>query len=296
MEDKKAKHSETVSILLLMLTALIWGTAFVAQSVGMKYIKPFTFNFARFLIGGLVLLPVVSFTGKSRTAKGPARTETDRRSIKAGIICGVLLFAASSFQQFGILFTSVGKAGFITALYIIIVPVLGLFMKRKVPRTVWTAAVIALIGMYLLCVNEGFTISEGDILVFFCALVFSFHIMTVDHFSAGTDGVLISCVQFFTAGACSLCFMIPFEHPSFSAVLSAWLPVLYAGVLSCGVAYTLQIIGQKHVRPAIASLVMSLESVFSALAGWAILKETMSPKEVCGCILVFAAILIAQKS
>lgn len=286
---------------MLMLTALIWGTAFVAQSVGMDFVGPLTFNFARFLVGGLVLVPCMAILKKCGIADGSAlsagaKAERRRYGIRGGVRCGILLFLASTAQQYGILYTSVGKAGFITALYIIIVPLLGVFMKRRVPRLIWISALIALCGMYLLCMKGGGGFSRGDFLVFLCAVLFSFHIMNVDYFSPRTDGVFMSCVQFFTAGAVSGVLAFLLEHPVFDDILGGAAPILYAGVLSCGVAYTLQILGQKRVRPAVASLIMSLESVFSALAGWVVLNQKLSPKELLGCALVFAAILLAQRA
>lgn len=211
-----------------------------------------------------------------------------------GIACGLLLFAASSLQQIGIQYTTAGKAGFITAFYIVIVPVLGIFLKKKTGWKVWAAVVIALAGLYFLCMTEKFTVGKGDVLIFACALVFSVHILVIDHFSPKVDGVKMSCIQFFVCGIASLPFMFLLETPRAGAMLNGWMPLLYAGVLSCGVAYTLQIIGQKNVDPAIASLILSLESCFSVLAGWTVLGERLSMRESIGCTLMFAAIVLAQ--
>lgn len=278
---------------ILMLTAFIWGTAFVAQSVGMDYLEPFTFNGVRSLIGGVALLPCIVLLDKiNDKAKKPAGTKKDL--IAGGIACGFLLFAASSLQQMGIQYTSAGKAGFITAFYIVFVPVLGIFLKKKIGWKVWAAVVLALAGLYFLCITESFTIGKGDILIFLCALVFSAHILVIDHFSPKVDGVKMSCIQFFVCGVVSLPFMFLLETPRMVAIFDAWAPILYAGVLSCGVAYTLQIVGQKNVNPAIASLLLSLESCFSVLAGWVVLGERLSPREAVGCVLMFVAIILAQ--
>lgn len=214
--------------------------------------------------------------------------------ITGGIACGVLLFTAGSLQQAGIQYTTAGKAGFITAFYIVIVPVLGIFLHKKIKWKVWMAVLLALVGLYFLCITESFSIGKGDILVFLCALVFSVHILVIDHFSPKVDGVKMSCIQFFVSGILSLPFMFVLETPRLVAVAAAWMPLLYAGVLSCGVAYTLQILGQKNVNPAVASLILSLESCFSVLAGWIILGERLSFRESLGCILMFLAIILAQ--
>ena len=204
------------------------------------------------------------------------------------------MFGATTFQQFGIMQTSVGKTGFITALYVILVPILGIILGKKVGLRIWIGAVIAMVGFYLLCIKEGFSIAFGDILVFICAIIFALHIMTVDKYIPYVNGVMLSCIQFLVAGAISLVCMFVFETPSLSGILSAWQPILYAGIMSCGVAYTLQIIGQQYTNPFLASLILSLESVISVLAGWLFLGEMLSLKELAGCLLVFAAIIIAQ--
>lgn len=285
--DRKTMGSN----LLLALTAFIWGVAFVAQSVGMEYVRPFTFNACRFLIGGIVLIPCIVLFDKKNKRKEPKNQKT---AVVGGICCGSILFAASSFQQFGVASTTVGKAGFITALYIVIVPLLGIFLRKRIPWSVWVSVVLATIGMYLLCMTEGLKVGKGDIYVFVCAICFSFHILVIDYFSPKTDGVVMSCVQFFTAGIISAIMMLIFENPKLSAVFAAWAPILYAGIMSCGVAYTLQVVAQKNTDPVLASLILSLESAFSLLAGWVILGQKLSPKELGGCGLVFCAIILAQ--
>lgn len=286
------------SNLILVITALIWGAAFVAQSIGMEYVGPFTFNSVRSLLGALVLLPCIALLDKLKS-KNNINSVSDhnkdkRTLIKAGVFCGIALFAASSLQQIGIMYTTVGKAGFITALYIIIVPIIGIFFKKKVSVIVWFSAIIAVLGMYLLCIKEGFFIGKGDLLIMACALVFSIHILIIEHYSSLVDGVRMSFIQFFTCGILSAIPMLLFENPKWSAIITAWAPVLYAGVLSCAVAYTLQIIGQKNTSAPVASLILSLESVFSVLAGWLILNQTLTAREILGCSLVFCAIILAQ--
>ncbi len=295
MNRKKMRSS-----FLLLLTAFIWGTAFVAQSVGMEYVGAFTFNMCRFLLGGAVLLPAVLLMVRRVRQTHPegspsaARRSRIRDGIKGGLACGVVLFVASSFQQIGISMTTVGKSGFITALYIVLVPVCGVFMKKRIPRHVWLGVALATAGMYLLCVTESFTINRGDMYLFFCALSFTVHILVIDRVSPRADGILISCVQFFTAGVLSAVLTFLFETPRLAAILFAVSPILYSGVLSCGVAYTLQVIAQKDTDPTVASLLMSLESVFSLLAGWVILHQRLSARELSGCALVFAAVILAQ--
>ena len=289
---------QAISAAELLLTAFIWGVAFVAQSVGMDYIGPFTFNCVRSIIGGLVLIPLVLILGKKNrkdTVKTAEETKEYRKNtIIGGILCGICLCVASSFQQFGIMYTTVGKAGFITALYIIIVPILGIFLKKRVAPIVWVSSIIAVIGFYLLSISGQVSINKGDILVLICAVLFSVHILVIDYFSPKGEGVTISCIQFFTCGLlCGVCMFI-FENPQIGDILAAYLPILYAGVMSCGVAYTLQIIGQKSMDPTVASLILSLESVFSALAGWLILGQGLSGKELTGCALVFVAVFLAQ--
>ena len=285
--------------LILLLTALIWGTAFVAQSAGMEHVQPFTYNGVRTLIGGLVLIPVIFLFDRLKPAdQRPSpdeQKEIRRNSLIGGAACGVVLCVASSFQQFGISMTTAGKAGFITALYIVIVPLLGVFIKKKIPKITWLCVGIAVVGFYLLCVKEGFSVSAGDLLVLCCAFFFSIHIMVIDYFNGKqVDGVRMSCIQFLVAGLISLVLMLVFEQPSLENLWAAKCSILYAGVLSCGVAYTLQILGQRDTEPTTATLILSLESVFAALSGWALLHETLSFKELAGCALVFAAVILAQ--
>lgn len=299
--------------LLLLLTSFIWGSAFVAQSSGMDYVGPYTYNMARNVLAFLFLIPVIYVIGKKKgvtdnagsgtgiddVASGEANWNSillpDRTTLVGGIYCGLVMAVASSLQQIGITMTTAGKAGFITALYIILVPLMGVFIGKKIPRIIWFCVVLAMAGFYLLCVKEGFSISKGDILVLFCSVGFSVHIMTIDHFtSKGVDGVKMACIQFAVAAIVMTPVMFFLENPSVSGLLSAWMTIAYAGILSSGVGFTLQIVAQKDTDPTTATLIMSLESVFAAVSGCLFLNEVLLPKEILGCILVFVAVILAQ--
>lgn len=280
---------------VLMLTALIWGVAFVAQSVGGELVGPFTFNCVRSLLGGAVLLPMIPLLGRLSGNRREAPTAADRKNLwLGGVLCGVVLGLASGLQQLALQYASVGKAGFITALYIVIVPVLGVFFRRRPGAQVWVAVAVAVAGLYLLCWSGGAALGPGEWLLFGCSALFSLHILIIDRFSPLVDGVKLSCIQFFVAGLLCAVPTLLLERPAPAAVLAAWAPILYAGVLSCGVAYTLQVVAQKHVEPTLASLTLSLESVFSVLAGWLLLHQTLTGRELAGCALVFCAIVLAQ--
>lgn len=301
MSRKKVRNS-----FLLVITALIWGIAFVAQSEGGKAAGPFTFNCIRSFIGGLVLIPVIKIIDKiNPDNKKPVTKKEKNTLLLGGICCGTALFLASSFQQLGLyLGTPAGKAGFLTACYILLVPILGLFIKKHCGFNIWIGIVITIIGLYLLCMSDSLSFQLSDLLVLICALLFAVHILIIDHFSPLVDGVRMSCIQFLVCGALGV-FPMFFSEMGHSlegimkwlpnlATFSAWIPILYAGVMSCGVAYTLQIVGQNGLNPTIASMIMSLESVFSVIAGWIILNQTMGIRQLVGCGLIFVAIIIAQ--
>lgn len=285
---------------MLFLAALIWGFAFVAQSAGMDYVGPFTFNAVRCMIGAAVLVPVaLLYKPENTTDKqkdvGATWFQRNRTLLAGGILCGIFLGVATNLQQIGIMSTSVGKAGFLTALYIVLVPVAGLLFKKKCPATVWIGVICSLLGLYLLCMTEGsFTLAAGDLFLLGCAVVFTGHILVIDYFAPKVNGVWMSCIQFLVAGIISAVPMVLTETPTREAIFAAKLPILYAGVMSCGVAYTLQILGQKNYNPTIAVLILSLESCFSVLGGFLILQETLSARELFGCALMFAAIILAQ--
>lgn len=283
--------------IILFITAIIWGTSFVAQSEGMKYIEPFTYNSIRTLIGGVVLIPVI-FVFKAIGKRSPDYQKVNVKiTAIGGICCGLALCIASSFQQVGIVYTTAGKSGFVTALYVILVPVLELILGRKQSKKIWLCVFMAIAGFYLLCINGDFSINFGDLLTLICAVFFACHIIIIDRFlEKGADGMVMACVQFFTAGLVMAVFMFIFETPRVDRIMDANFTILYAGVMSCGVAYTMQIIGQRFTAPTLATLIMSLESVFAVLSGWLILGESLSLKEFFGCCLVFAAVIIAQVS
>lgn len=294
------KRTQLKNSLILLLTATIWGFAFVAQSVGMDHVGPFTFLAARSYIGAAVLLPVIFFRKRSGSENKPNLSSEEKKKsgkllLLGGMACGFFLMTASAFQQIGIQYTTVGRAGFITACYIILVPIISLiFFKKKCSPLIWIAVLLSLIGLYLLCITDGFSIGNGDLLVLICSILFSMHILVIDHFSPLVDGVKMSCIQFLVCGLLSTIPALLFESPNLSAMMQAWMPILYAGALSSGVGYTLQIIGQKGLNPTVASLIMSLESCISVLAGWILLQQKLSVRELFGCVLMFAAIVLAQ--
>lgn len=281
--------------LLLFLTATIWGVAFVAQSAGMAYVGPFTFNGVRSILGGMVLMPCILLLDKIRGVQPSEDTKHgDRNLLLGGLCCGIILFGASSFQQFGIQYTSVGKAGFITAMYILIVPLMGILIHKKVGVKVWIGVAFAVCGLYLLCMKDGLSIERGDLLELVCAVIFSLHILVIDYFSPKVDGVRMACIQFWVCGILSMICCFVFETPDVGSIMAAWKPICYGGIMSSGVAYTLQIVGQKGMNPTVASLIMSLESVVSVVAGFLILHQTMSRRELIGCCLMVVAIVLAQ--
>lgn len=289
-----SRSKEIVSTLLLLLTAMIWGSAFVAQSVGADSVGAFTFLASRSWLAGVALLPLILFF-QARKKPAEKKEETSSKDLVAGgIACGFFLFIASAAQQLGIASTTTAKAGFLTALYVIIVPILSVFFRKKVRKIVWISALIAVLGLYLLCMKGSFTLQGGDLLELLCAFLFACHIMTVDHFSPKVDGVTMSCIQFFACAVFSTVAALLFEHPAWSQIHEALIPILYAGIMSSGVGYTLQIVTQKNLNPTLASIIMSLESVFSAVSGWIILGQALNAREIFGCLLMFAAIILAQ--
>lgn len=286
---------------ILFLTAFIWGAAFVAQKIGIVVVDAFTFSAARFLISGIALLPIIFIGGKKdrlmSMALSPQEKKNQRKTlITGGVLCGIFLAMAANLQQMGMADTSAGKAGFITALYIIFVPILRVFTRKKVSSAVWVSVAVAFVGLYLLCVKEGLSVNEGDALVLLSALCFSFHILIIDKYSPLTNGVQMSCIQFFVVSFVSAILMLIFEKPSLNAVLSCWAPILYLGVVSGAAGYTLQIIGQKNAEPTTASLILSMEAVFATITGVIFLNESFTARELIGSILMFAAIILSQVS
>lgn len=278
---------------LLLLTACIWGGGFVAQSLGMDFVGPFTFNTIRSFLGGFILIPVILIMDK---LKGDKKTPwLDKNLLIGGLICGVLLFLATNSQQIGIKYTTVGKSGFITAFYIVLVPVFSLALKKKPSKFIWISVVLALIGLYLLCITEesSFAVSKGDLFLFACAVLFALQILAVDKYAPLTDCLKLSSLEFIVCGLLGIVFMIN-ENPTSESVFAAWKALFYSGFISCGVAYTLQVVAQKEVKPSVASLIMSLESVFSVLFGFLVLGQHLSRNEIIGCAIMFAAVILAQ--
>lgn len=300
------KNRQIRNSLLLVLTALIWGSAFVAQRKGGDVVGPFTFNGIRSFIGSAVLVPVILVLNRVKPSEKTPKTPAEKMVLwVGGICCGAILFLASSAQQLGMYMgTSAGKAGFLTACYILLVPIISLFLKKKCGWNIWVGMGITVIGLYLLCMTDSLRFQASDLMVLLCALLFAIHILVIDYFSPLVDGVRLSCIQFLVCGILSMIpmFFVEMQHSLSGIVvwaqnlqsLGAWIPILYAGILSCGVGYTLQIIGQNGLNPTLASMLMSLESVFSVLAGWLILQEKMELRQLGGCALIFAAILLAQ--
>ena len=304
--------------ILLVLTAGVWGLAFKKKKKGSEMLEPFTLNGIRFFIAALVRIPVIiisikverkaiakrkdsAFSPSTATEKIALEAFTDEHPagkkediVKGGLLCGIVLFCASSVQQIGIGYTTAGKSGFITAFYIVLVPVLGIAIGKKIRPILWLCVAMALFGLYLICIKEGFTINKGDLLVFVCAFCYAVHILVIDHFSPRVNGILLSCIQFTVVGILSIPFMAIFETVDIDKILECWLPICYAGVMAGGVGFTLQIVAQKYTEPTVASLLMSLESVFAVLGGWIILNEVLSTKEAIGCVIMFIAIILSQ--
>jgi len=303
-KDFKTQFRGTV---MLFIAALIWGSAFVAQSEGMEYVGPFTFAGVRFLIGSIVLLPVISFMKKRDTGNGNLLEGYDKATgikgliskhrvlVEGSIFCGIALTFATNFQQQGIKYvSSVGKAGFITTLYIVLVPVFSLFLRKKIRPIIWIALAFSVTGLYFLCVTEKFTFEPLDILLIMCAAFFALQILVVNHYVDRVNPVALSSFQFFVVGVLSCICMFIFEKPTLGAIFAAAGPILYAGVLSSGVAFTLQVLAQKDLDPTLASMIMCLESVVSVISGYLFLNQILTIREGIGCILMFAGVILAQ--
>ena len=293
------KHNQMRQVVFPILAAFIWGTAFVAQDLCADAIDAFTFNALRSYIAVVVLLIIIFIADKLKKDKpvlSPAEKKQGRKELLlGGFCCGTALAVAANFQQAGLVAgTDAGKAGFITALYVVLVPVFGLFFKRKVNLPTWIAVVLSVVALYLLCIKGDFSLTPGDLLILVCAVCFAVHILVIDHFSAKVDGIKLSCVQFLVAAVWSSILSLIFSHPDWSAILSCALPILYVGVFSSGVAYTLQILAQKDSNPTVVTILLSLESVFAVIAGAIILHQQMSAREYIGCVVMFAAVILAQ--
>lgn len=290
-------NKKILSNLALFLTALIWGLSFVAQKAGMDHVGPFSFNFARSILGGISLIPVIFIAKIIQQDNRPAKLKHLQHILlaKAGISCGIALFLAMSIQQYCMLFAPAGKAGFITALYIIYVPLISMFFGQKLSNNIKWSVLIAVIGLYLLCFkNDGSGIGKYDIILLISAFFYGVHILVVNYFSRRVNATKVSCIQFFVVGILSIPLMLLFETPKIQGFINCGIPILYAGILTCGVAYTLQIFGQKYTAPIVASLILCLESVFAVVGGGLILHESMTLKEILGCVFMISAVILSQ--
>lgn len=293
------KHNQVRQVVFPILAAFIWGTAFVAQDMCADSIGAFTFNATRYFIAVLALLVVILIKdglAKDKPSLSPIQKKAANKQLwLGGLCCGTALAVASNFQQAGMVAgTDSGKAGFLTALYVVLVPLFGLFFKRKVNLSTWIAVVLSVVALYLLCIKGEFSLAPGDLLILVCAVCFAVHILVIDHFTAFCDGVKLSCIQFLFAGIISAICMFIFETVDFAAIWSCIIPLLYVGIFSCGVGYTLQILAQKDSNPTVVTILLSLESVFAVIAGAIILKQQMSVREYIGCAVMFAAVILAQ--
>ncbi len=277
-----------------LLAAFIWGSAFVAQGIGADTLPPFTFSAVRSWIGVAFLLILSAGVSKRSPVPAEERPAYCRNLLIGGLACGSMLAIATNLQQAGMADTDPGKAGFITSLYVVLVPIFGLIFKRRAPLTVWAGIGIALVGLYLLCINEGFSIAPSDGVIVLCAVFFTFQILFIDRFSPRVNGIHLSCAQLTVSAVISTTLMLIFERPSVTAILDCWMPLVYVGVFSSGIAYTLQTISLKNSNPAVVTLLLSLESVFSVLTGWIILGDTLSLREGIGCFLMFGAVTLAN--
>ncbi len=281
------------SNLMLLVAAAIWGFGFVAQRLGMNFLEPFMFNTMRFFLGSISLLPLLWFLSRKTPVKVPDKSGKPPLW-KGGILCGLVLFVAAALQQYGLFYTTAAKAGFITGLYLILVPMLGILLRHKTGLTIWLGAALALAGLYLLSVNDNFTMSLGDSLIFIGSLFWAFHILVIDHFSGRVDPIQLSAVQFLVCGFLSLVVSLAVETPTLNNIIACWKPILFAGVVSVGIAYTLQVIAQKNANPSHAAIIMSLEAVFAAIGGVWLLDETLSARAWFGCGLMMAGMLLSQ--
>jgi drug/metabolite transporter (DMT)-like permease len=283
--------------MLLLLTAAIWGFAFVAQRVGSQYVGAFTFNGIRFALGSISLIPLIIYFDKRKKSDSSSESNVEvnaKKSILPGVLVGVALYVAATLQQIGLIYTTAGKASFITGLYMVLVPIIGIFLKHKIEKNSWVGVVIAVVGLYLLSVNENFSIGFGDLLEVIGALFWAIHILTIDYFSNKMEALKLSCIQFATCSFLSLITALIFEQITISGISQALVPILYGGLLSVGVAYTLQVVAQKNAKPSHAAIILSMESVFGAIGGALLLGESMSSRGYIGCILMLGGILVSQ--
>lgn len=294
------KHNQVRQVVFPIITAMIWGSSFVAQSTSTEHIGAFTFNAARSFVGFLALLVVVQIFRMVRKEPEIQQTPEEKKAgrkelVLGGICCGIALALACNLQQLGMVAgASAGKTSFITTLYVVLVPICGLFLKKRVSPTVWISVLLGVAGLYCLCIKDGFSIAPSDLLVMLCAFGYTLHILVIDYFTQKVDGVKMSCIQFLSCAVLSAILMLIFEHPTWADITPCIGSILYVGVFSSGVAYTLQILAQKDSNPTIVALLLSLESVFGAVSGAIFLHETMTGKELVGCVLMLIAVVLAQ--
>lgn len=286
-------QKEMKSNILLMITAAIWGFAFVAQRVGMQYVGAYTFNAVRFALGSVSLIPLLVYFNSKRTAEQKEENSI-KKAIVPGIVAGTILFLAASLQQIGLIYTTAGKAAFITGLYIVLVPLLGIFLKQHVQKSTWAGVLLAVVGLYFLSVNEDFTIAKGDFLEIIGALFWASHILTIDHFTKKVDALQLSFVQFAACAVLSTLVAAVTEEVSMAGLSQALVPILYGGLGSVGIAYTLQVVAQKNAKPSHAAIILSMETVFAAVGGALLLNENLGARGYMGCILMFAGMMVTQ--
>jgi len=303
MSGQIKQKTQLKGVIMLLLTAFVWGISFVAQSVGMEDVEAFTFNGIRTLMGAAVLLPIILLRDKKETRgmeteQVAARRQADQKTVRYGIVLGVVLCAASNFQQFAFYDSTSGKIAFITAFYMFFVPLFGLFLRKRVPLLTWICVAFGVVGLFFLCIDPSSPagINRGDALALCCSVIYAVHILLIEKFAPDADGIKLSCVQFIVSGIISCILMFIFESPDLAAIGTAIVPLLYSGIMSCGLAYTFQIVGQKYTEATVASLLMCLESVFGVLCGAIILHEVLTPAEIVGCVIMFAAIILSQLS
>lgn len=301
--NEQQNKTQLKGVLILLLTAIIWGASFVSQSVGSESVEPFTFMAVRTLMGATVLVPFILVSDKLSgrklsTEQIKERKKNDKKAIKYGAILGIFLAAATNLQQFAFNYSTAGKIAFITAMYMFFVPIFGLFIKKRIPFLTWICIMLGFVGLFFLCFKGGdsFKMNRGDTLALICAVFFTFQILLIEKFSQECDGIKLSCAQFYSAGFISLIFMLIFEKPECVGIKQAGLALLYSGIMSCGVAYTLQVVGQKYCEATIASLIMCMESVFAALSAALLIHERLTGREILGCVIMFTAIVVSQLS
>ena len=297
----QGQKTQLKGVLILLLTAIIWGSSFVSQSVGAEAVEPFTFMAIRTLMGACFLLPFIIVRDKITAKKMTkdelfVRKQIDKKTVFYGIIVGIFLAFATNIQQYAFNYSTAGKIAFVTAMYMFFVPIAGLFMKKKIPLVTWICVFLGFVGLYFLCFKpeENFVVNKGDILTLFCAVFFTVQILLLERFTRTCDGIKLSCVEFFTAGIITFVLMLIFNHPTLSGIKAALPSILYSGIMSCGIAYTLQAVGQKYCEATVASLLMCMESVFAVLSAAIILGERLTTREIIGCSVMFFAIVLSQ--